>query len=96
MGMKWLTGLHIPGYSTLKEAEAGTDSGHGGAVLTGLLLMACSSCFLLVPRTMGCVPQLDTGSIAPQIVLNVCFTCLQMKPLTLRVWMQVLWPSISR
>jgi hypothetical protein len=31
--------------------EVRTGRGHGGMLLTSLLLMACSSCFLIEPRT---------------------------------------------
>jgi hypothetical protein len=33
--------------------------GHGGVLLTGLLLMACSACFLIELRTI------NTGVISP-------------------------------
>ena len=55
---KGFTQLVLPGQPpSLEEARTGTHAGlepgrgHGGVLLTGLLLMAYSACFLTEPRT---------------------------------------------
>jgi hypothetical protein len=66
-GFIWLTLLdHSP---TMEEVRTGTQAGlepggrswcrgHGGALLTGLLPLSCSVCFLIEPRTtsLGMAP----------------------------------------
>lgn len=41
---------------SLRKVKAGTETGHGGALLIGLLAMTCSSCFLTQPGppAQGC------------------------------------------
>jgi hypothetical protein len=63
MGKKWLIQLTIPDHTpSLEKVRMGTQAGqepggrswcrgHGGVLLTGLLYMACSACFLIEPKT---------------------------------------------
>ena len=63
LGRKGFIWLALPDHSpSLEEVRTGTQAelesggrswcrGHGGVLLTGLLPMACSACFLVEPRT---------------------------------------------
>jgi hypothetical protein len=61
-GGKGLFGLHILNHSQWRKTKTGTQTwqqpggrswcgSHGGVLLTGLLLIPCSVCFLIEPRT---------------------------------------------
>ena len=63
LGREGFVWLMLPHHSSsLKEVRTGTQAGqepkgrswcrgHGGALLTGFLIMACSACFLMESRT---------------------------------------------
>jgi hypothetical protein len=54
-----------------QEPEGRSRSGgHGGVLLTGLLLMTCSACFLIKPRTTS---PTQNGLDPPHISLKKCF-----------------------
>lgn len=62
-----------------RNLEAGSETGHGGVLFTGLLIMACLACFLTAHRTASkCPPpinsrQENTPQVCSQAVWWVAF-----------------------
>jgi hypothetical protein len=103
VGRKGFIPLTLPHcYSSLKEARTETQTGqepggrircrgHGGVLLTGLLLMACSACLLIELRTtspsmtppnhgLGPPTLIINGENALQLALKEAFLQLRLLP----------------
>lgn len=86
-GFAWLMISHH--CSSSKDFREGTQTGLGGVLLTGLLLMAFSACFLIEPRTTSlraALPPLTMSWALPYqlVIKKTSYSLAYLQPISWR------------